>query len=458
MRLAVARRAALVAAIAAVSACTIHDTTPPPLNGPSGLGLTLRVTAVPANLSFGVSAATPGEQSAITVLAIGADGRPVSQLPIRLNMVIDGVAQDYGTLRERNIVTGNDGTASTTYTAPPIPSSGQISNNCGSATLGTCVAIVATPASNNFGTVQPESVLLRLVPAGVILPPAQSPVASFVFQPAAPAANSPVQFDASRSCGSPLNSSGACPGTHSITTYAWNFGDGTTGSGQTISHSFPLQQTYTVTLTVTNDIGQPGSTTQVLTMGAGSLPTPIFTVSPRDAAVGQLLFFNASGSTAGQGHVITSYRWTFGDGTTGSGVTVSHAYAAAGIYVVQLTVTDESGQSKTSDDSTKVTIGSGTTGPTALFTYSPTSPVAVLSVVTFDASASTGTPGGSAPAIYQWQFDCPVGGCIGSEIVTTATSAVIQHTYQAQGNFRVQLTVFDSAGRSNSTTRLITVQ
>src|SRR5262252_2487492 len=100
MRLAFARRAVLLAAIAAASACTIHDQNPPALNGPSSLALTLRVTAVPANLSFGANPATPGEQSAITVLAIGADGRTVSQLPIRLNMVIDGVAQDYGTLRE----------------------------------------------------------------------------------------------------------------------------------------------------------------------------------------------------------------------------------------------------------------------------------------------------------------------------------------------------------------------
>src|SRR5215831_9945744 len=118
MRPAFVRRAVLVAVIATAAACTIHDTNPPALSGPSELALTLRVTAVPANLSFGVNPVTSGEQSAITVLAIGADGRPVPQLPVRLNMVIDGVAQDYGTLRERNIVTGTDGTASTTYTAP----------------------------------------------------------------------------------------------------------------------------------------------------------------------------------------------------------------------------------------------------------------------------------------------------------------------------------------------------
>ena len=74
---------------------------------------------------------------------------------IRLNIQVDGAPQD-GTLRERNVVTGTDGTASTIYTAPPIPANGVFANNCGGSTLGTCVKVVATPTSSNFGTVNPE--------------------------------------------------------------------------------------------------------------------------------------------------------------------------------------------------------------------------------------------------------------------------------------------------------------
>ncbi|MGI8331772.1 LamG-like jellyroll fold domain-containing protein [Actinomadura scrupuli] len=52
--------------------------------------------------------------------------------------------------------------------------------------------------------------------------------------------------------------------------------------------------------------------------------------------------FDASGSADGDGSV-SSYAWDFGDGSTGSGVNVSHTYAAAGDRAVTLTVTDNDG-------------------------------------------------------------------------------------------------------------------
>src|SRR5438270_12643438 len=108
MRLATAGQVVLIAAAATMAACTVHDRTTPPLSGPSQLALSLRVAAVPSSIAFGINAATTGEQSAITVTAIGSDGRPIAQLPIRMNIVVDGAPQDFGTLRERNIVTGSD--------------------------------------------------------------------------------------------------------------------------------------------------------------------------------------------------------------------------------------------------------------------------------------------------------------------------------------------------------------
>ncbi len=51
---------------------------------------------------------------------------------------------------------------------------------------------------------------------------------------------------------------------------------------------------------------------------------------------------SAAGSSDVDGTIV-SYAWAFGDGTTGSGVDVSHTYAAAGTYPVTLTVTDDDG-------------------------------------------------------------------------------------------------------------------
>lgn len=54
------------------------------------------------------------------------------------------------------------------------------------------------------------------------------------------------------------------------------------------------------------------------------------------------LSLDASGSTDPDGQ-ISSYQWTFGDGSSASGAKVMHAYAASGTYAVGLTVTDNKG-------------------------------------------------------------------------------------------------------------------
>ena len=74
-------------------------------------------------------------------------------------------------------------------------------------------------------------------------------------------------------------------------------------------------------------------------------PTASFIYSPTAPLAGSSVFFNATLSTAGSGHRLVSYRWSWGDGkAASSGSSVSHIFNAPGTYVVVLTVTDEAGQ------------------------------------------------------------------------------------------------------------------
>jgi serine protease len=81
-------------------------------------------------------------------------------------------------------------------------------------------------------------------------------------------------------------------------------------------------------------------------------PTANFTFS----CSGLVCSFNGSGSTDDNG--ISSYSWTFGDGSTGSGASTSRTYAAAGTYSVALTVRDTANQPGTRTQSVTATASS----------------------------------------------------------------------------------------------------
>jgi len=443
------KRLALVAlAVVATAACTVKDTQTPALNGPSGLALTLRVSAIPDTISQ-----DGGSQSSIRVTAIGPDGRPATAVPLRMDISVGETPVDFGTLSARTIVTGNDGNASVVFTAPPAPANGVFLDNCGSLP-GSCITIVAAATGTNIINSNPESVQIRLVPTGVILPPATTPAACFTVSPSQPAANVPLQFTAGTLVGS--GTSAACqPATSDIVSFAWNFGDGTTASGRSVTHAFASSNSFTVTLTETNDRGLSGSSSQVLSVGSAALPSPVFTFSPGAPAVNEPVFFNASSSTAGAGHTISSYRWAFGDGAAGSGQTVSHAYATTGNFTVQLTITDEAGQSATSAG-TVVTIGGpATPAPTARFTFSPTTP-AVNDTVVFDWRTTT-TAQGQRIVSLDWNFgdSTPIVHCPGDAACTS--DGITTHVFHATGTFVVNLVVTDSTGRTNATAQSISV-
>jgi len=68
--------------------------------------------------------------------------------------------------------------------------------------------------------------------------------------------------------------------------------------------------------------------------------------SDLSVTIGATANFSAAGSSDPDG-TIASYQWDFGDGNTGSGVSVSHIYGFLGVYTATLTVTDNLGATGT---------------------------------------------------------------------------------------------------------------
>jgi PKD repeat protein len=416
----------------ALTACTVHKTEAPSITGPSDLALSTRLEANPDTIGQ-----DGGSQSSIRVFANGPDGKPLAGVTFRVDMAVDGVATDlFGALSARSIVSDSNGVARVIYTAPAADPTGN-TGTCSNGLPGTCVTIIATPTATGFGTVQPQSVTIRLVPLGVIRPPAATPAPCMTLSQAAPSVNLSVQFTAGT-----RDAGGACSAaTSDIVGFGWAFGDGGTASGRVVTHSFASPGAFVVTLTETSDRGVAASVTQTVNVGAATLPVAGFTVTPTAPSVSETVFFNASTSTAGAGHTIASYQWNFGDGGAATGLTATHAYAAAGRFTVTLTVTDEVGQSNTLAQT--ITVGNVAGGLFASFTFSPSNPK-VGTTVNFNASASTG-----GVVRYDWDF--------GDGTTESRTTPTTTHTFGGVFTFVVRLTVVDSAGRTNSTTQNVTV-
>ena len=422
-------RAFVLMAAAVAAGCTMTDSQPPPLGGPSEMSLSLAITADPDVLSLNGSSMTK-----VKVQARNKNGQPPEKpVTLRVEILADGQSIDFGTISTRELQTDSNGQATFTYTAPsfvsgPIPDLQLSVTPTGEA--------VGFDASSQLRRV----VSIKLVPPGGIT---GAPTARFTFLPANPAAFSDVRFDGSTSTGG----LGAV-----VTSYSWDFGDNTSGTGITATHQYATPGTYLARLTVTDSNGASNqSAAQSVVVGGGAAPTADFITNPLSPLVGQTIFFNGSTSTAGTGHRIARYDWDFGDGSKRSGVSVSKAYTTAGNYSVVLTVTDEVGQ--TAQAIKSVTVGASPA--TAAFTYSPTNP-RVNTTINFNGSDSKGE-GSNSVVRYQWDFGCTVGTNCTRATFTSTSSAAASTTYTAAFTYTVRLTVTDSKGETSTITQDLTI-
>jgi PKD repeat protein len=404
---------AVVAAAIGAGGCTLEEASAPAMTAPSEFGLSVTLTASPAELPR-----DGGSQSVVSVLVRDDRGRPVTNQRL-------SVSTNVGRVLETSVTTNAEGRASFTFVAPDA----SVSDNR--------ATIFVTPLGTDAASAIPRPINIGLTGTNGVAS-FTAPTAAFTFSPEAPVLGENVVFDASTSTDEGVTCLDVC-------TYTWDFGGEATRTGRIVTYQFQQIRTYPVRLTVRDGAGSSGTLTTNVVVAQGTAPTATFTFSPTSPGQRQTVNFTAEASRPGvPGRTITSYQWRFGDGGTATGVTTTHAYDVVGTYPVVLTVTDSAGVQTTATQNITVVAG-----VTAAFTFT-TLP---SRVVIFNAESSRGSDSGFGtrnPIVrYIWHW--------GEDTDTEdTTSPIIRHEFDNAIAHTVTLTVVDSLGRRETTNQAVT--
>ena len=177
---------------------------------------------------------------------------------------------------------------------------------------------------------------------------------------------------------------------------------------------------------------------------SGTQPPIGSVVAPASALEGDTVNFSAAGSVDPNGSVV-SYAWDFGDGSTGEGVTASHAYSQDGVFTVRLTLTDNDGLT----DSTLFTLTVNNVSPV----LDAVADATVTLGATYSVSGTFADPGADT-----WTATVVWGDGSAPEVVAlTGRSFSLTHVYTAAGSYPVSIQIADDDG-SATTAHTVTVE
>jgi PKD repeat protein len=218
-------------------------------------------------------------------------------------------------------------------------------------------------------------------------------------------------------------------------TYAWDFGDGATGTGVLSQHAYTSIGTYLVTLNVEDDCHIASACTAFAAIGVGNVPPVCDAGGPYAALVAEAITFDGTGSSDPDGTIV-SYTWDFGDGRSGSGPAPVHSYQAPLTYTVVLRVRDDLGALSTCQTLAIVTTANA---PPLCDAGGPYLGRAGLAIP-FDGSGSH-DPDGTITQ-YAWEFG---DGATGQGVAPL-------HVYADPGSYLVGLCVTDNRGAESCCT------
>src|SRR6266568_1705573 len=398
--------------------------------------VSLTVAGQPLSVSISCGTATAGKPVTCTATPTGGTS------PYSFTWSVDGVVQAgattstftttfstkashtvVATVRDSNAATATSNTVTVVVAAQPLTADFTFSPT--SPLIGQSVTFTATasggtspytftwtfgdtstgtgnPVSHSYATKGTFTVTLTVkdantntVTASHTIAVGSSPlIPSITFTPSSPTAGKPVSF------------SGSATGRTSPYTFTWTFGDTGTGSGASVSHTYAVKGSYTVTLTVKDANGSTQSTSQTVLVVGQPLAVSIICGT---ATAGKPVTCTA---TPTGGTAPYTFRWSV-DGTTQPSTlaTFTTTFPTKGSHTVVATVTDGNVASATSNTvslvvggqplSVSVSCGSATAGKPVTCTATATGGTSPYS---FTWSAANGSPSAGSGTSFTTTF------------------------------------------------------
>ena len=211
----------------------------------------------------------------------------------------------------------------------------------------------------------------------------------------------------------------------------WDFGDGQTGVGNTVTHTYNIAGVYTVHVVAISTTGCTFISDKIITIAG---PAGAFIYSGGFVCSPSSVFFQATASAT------NTYLWNFGDGTTQTTTTSSiyHPYNNPGTYLPSVTLQNTAGCNILLNGLVPIKVDKIIGGFTAAQSQS-----CGFTTVNFTDTATAFF----GKALVKWRYGDGQTG-IGSNVT---------HNYAATGNYNIEMIVIGISGCTDTTRKTITV-